>query len=460
MPLRRAQLSVKFTLDRLRAQTKELSDQRYPGDHQGPRKWLALVEGLLDTADEYLQASSDTQITDEKALTLARDAANIASNVYTCLDFMSGASIDELPYQVVQPLQRWFNLLEIDKETLFRAELVANYELRTIENVFKRIRNPSEKLEEAINEIKWPIIRVTVPSRAFGILPHFAIVAHEIGHALFSRINWDVSSFTEEYNNLLQRISTRLDDAQLDSNIKTKVLFIFYKWFEELAADAFAFFLTGPAIFFSSSGFFQLLGGDYGISDTHPSHDLRRKILFDKLIEGDSDSFAAVFTKYTGHQLTVDYNSPLMIQTPSTDDVFSDKSKRYDTSIAAILAEMHLSIADTVEIIYGEVEKYLKTHANDAIYTTKQYRTDLEEHLDAMLSAIPPIENGDSLKSKQPTEFASILNVGWTTLLAKLPDLRVKVDDNVFGSEKLEKLHGLLLKAVELSEARREWMNA
>jgi hypothetical protein len=47
------------------------------------------------------------------------------------------------------------------------------------------------------------------------------------------------------------------------------------------------------------------------------------------------------------------------------------------------------------------------------------------------------------------------------TLLTKLDQLKVRTTpDDLLGAEKVERLHDLLLKAVELSEARREWENA
>ena len=64
---------------------------------------------------------------------------------------------------------------------------------------------------------------------------------------------------------------------------------------------------------------------------------------------------------------------------------------------------------------------------------------------------------GDEISAMKPTEFSTIINIGWAVLLSKLSELRVRTGDDPIGSEKMEKLHGLLLKAVELSEARRLW---
>jgi hypothetical protein len=55
--------------------------------------------------------------------------------------------------------------------------------------------------------------------------------------------------------------------------------------------------------------------------------------------------------------------------------------------------------------------------------------------------------------------LAGILNVGWAALLAKLgdlPDAAVPPGADPIA-QKMEKLHELLLKAVELSDARLTW---
>jgi hypothetical protein len=55
--------------------------------------------------------------------------------------------------------------------------------------------------------------------------------------------------------------------------------------------------------------------------------------------------------------------------------------------------------------------------------------------------------------------LAGILNVGWAALLAKLGDFpEVTVPPGADADAlKMEKLHELLLKAVELSDARLTW---
>src|SRR6266446_5951511 len=91
--------------------------------------------------------------------------------------------------------------------------------------------------------------------------PHLAIVAHEIGHALYHQVPWDVSSFAAEQAALKNRISRRLAVPALDNPTLDILREVFSGWFQELACDAFAHYLTGPAMFFSFAEIVQFGGG-------------------------------------------------------------------------------------------------------------------------------------------------------------------------------------------------------
>ncbi len=377
---------------------------------------------------------------------------------------MQGAGTDELSYSIIPPLQRWFNELNIKNSTLFRAELLANYELRSIEDRTFRYRDPTPGLVKSLDhDIQWPFLRVTVPAKAFSTIPHMAIVAHEIGHALFQQYHWTITSFVQtEGTALQQRIATRLGASHIAASTNKILNVVLWNWIEELAADAFAFFLTGPAIFFSLPEFFQFLGSGYGMYDTHPAHDLRRRTLFVKLFDGTPNSFADVFSDATGQTLTEEFNSPLVLTTPQdAAQVEADMlGLDFSREQAVVMAELHTSIPKLIDAVYAQAGDYLNRTAPDAIYSPQRYKIDLELHMPSMLEAVPPIETGDTLSDKVPTDFASILNVGWAVLLTRLDDLRVRVPkSDRYGAGRLDVLQGLLSKAVELSEARRTWQS-
>jgi hypothetical protein len=173
----RARLSVRFFLDRLRVQVAAFEGARFPGHDDGPRTWIKLAAGILDTADNYLDKA---EISDPAGSTkLTRDAAALCSIAYDHLSHLLGATIEDIPWAVVPPLKRWFDELGIQNDVFFRAELKRNYEISSFEQKdFARIRDAAPSLADVISKAKWPILRVTVPSASLSILPHFAIVAH------------------------------------------------------------------------------------------------------------------------------------------------------------------------------------------------------------------------------------------------------------------------------------------
>jgi hypothetical protein len=460
--LGRTRVFAAFYLGRLRAQVRELRGRKYPGNHSGPPKWLSLVSGLLDTAEQYLSNSRDASKDEVEVRTLVTDASHLCSNAYYCLEVMSGADVAELPYPLVRPLQRWFDDLGLVQDTFFRTELIENYELRRFNrNIFSGIRDPAQSLVDAISQIKWPILRVTVPGRAMGIIPHFAIVAHEIGHAMMPRIGLNSvnNAVLGEQGAILGRMAT-LGVRSPNRPTMDFLREVLLSWIEEFAADAFAGFLTGPAAIFSLSEFLQL-ARHHSICDTHPSNELRRAAIFREMVAG-TPSFCDVFEKHTGTKLTVTINSSLIVTAPSEADIVQDmRADGHSPEESAVIAALHGSMVPIAQATYGSVRDYLNQNGPHLIYTASNYENDLMNHLPALLAAIPPIENGLEIGQRTPCDFATIINVGWVALLTKLDQLKVRTTpDDLLGVEKVERLHDLLLKAVELSEARREWENA
>ena len=202
---------------------------------------------------------------------------------------------------------------------------------------------------------------------------------------------------------------------------------------------------------------YKLEGRGLGLSNTHPPHALRRRILFKKVTDGDP-SFARVFETHTNFCLTEDFNSPLLMHLPTKNEIFKELSVS-DKEGAAVLAELPETMENLESVIYGHVAAYLDRHAPSAKYSSERYETDFRNHFEPLLAAIPPIETGLKLEERSATEFPTILNIGWALVLTKLHELRVKNTGEPLGSDKLERLHALLLKAVELAEARRVWEN-
>jgi hypothetical protein len=450
--LARARLSVRFFLDRLKDQISALRSQQFPGSQQGPYLWLRLASGILDTAEGYLDRSEKTS--EDDAIKLTKNAAELCSVAYDHLGHLSGATSDLVPWSVVDPLNEWFTQLGISNTVIFRAELKRNYEIKPFnESEFQRFRDPSPSLSKAIKDVRWPILRVTVPSAALSILPHFAIVAHEVGHRV--SIPYDVRPIQPIINAAAARVTTSL--RAFDSQTGTDFQGVVYRWIAEFTSDAVALYLTGPASFFSLD-FTQLAAmGHHGIGPTHPAHRLRRAVLFHQLTS-ESPSFADIFEKYTEVTLTEDLGSSLLPIVPDKATLSKEISLRTRSNrMAAVISELNESAPDLAHEIYRQVHDHLATTAPTHQYTIAQFDNDLKNHLEAITFTIPPIETGDVLGQHSPCGLASILNIGWAAVLTKVDKIIVRSDPEHPHTGNLITIHNLLLKAVELSEAKRRW---
>ena len=472
--VKRSELAIRATLERLRSEVRATKAARFPGDHHGPKLYLALIEGFIDTGVHYLDNLFDPDVGTSPEDVL-REAADITSQSYSYLADMAGAGLDDLPHAVVPALQRWFTAVGVTNTVFFRARLEENYELAWYQKE-KELpeKKRAESLDKAASDISWPLLRVTVPSKAFSYLPHMAIVAHEIGHALYrqlelKRINLDGSGIDEAIRKRLKDVP---DVDRYPGKIDKMVLVVSEHWKEELVADAVSHFLAGPAAFFAHSEFLSYGEMHYGYNHFYPPNSLRRRVLHEQLARA---GFSDVFKRHTGFEITEDFNSPLMVVTPSADEIFkfeSQPSPQYNPKLAALFAELPNYIVSLVPSIYESVLDHLSNTAPDVVYTADKLDLDLKDHLEALSLALPPIERAEpgpnglkgqkaidhKLNHKVPVEFASILNIGWAALLTKHSELKIRPSGLANEDcEKMEKIQGLLIKAVELSEALRSW---
>ncbi|MGJ4890273.1 hypothetical protein ACQR1Y_18890 [Bradyrhizobium sp. HKCCYLRH3099] len=427
---------------------------------------------MIDTAFGYLDDLNDRSIgqTPQEVL---MEVAEIINDAYKHLSDMAGVGQQDLAYQLVPALQRWFTSVGAANTIFFRAKLEENYEIYWYDPDDLPHKKRSQTLERAIADITWDFARVTVPSKAFSYLPHMAIVAHEIGHAIYKSIPVSVPDIAQE--RMIGAVRRRLSKNGMPFTTETEKLIgeIRDDWLEELTADAVSYFLAGPAAFFALSEFLGFFGKEYGFNQKYPPHSVRRGILFRQL---QTDGFVAVFEEHTSQVITEDFNSALMKVTPTADALFEAEKEFFGTRSAeraAIFSELPTQILDLVPWIYENVGQHLTRVAPKQLYTASRLDDDLDKHLQPLLMALPPIETDGprspkrvvtereidlKLTNKVPVEFASILNIGWAALLTKHTELKIKPSGSSDEDcERLESIHGLLLKAVELSEALRSW---
>lgn len=453
--------AVEFFIWRLKSQIAKLKLRPHPGGLSGPEDWLNLCEALLSTAIGYLTAASQQGTSESSAIRFLREANKLCNDVYKNLVEMEGSGADALPYAIVAPMQRWVDDLAIKNVTFFRSLAVANYELRQFKREsYEGIRDPSDKLQAILDQKdKWPYLRITVPGKALSILPHFAIVAHEIGHILHERESQAFTLKPSDYAKFEQKVLRKLNRSKLEEHDRLFAREALRFWGTELFADAIGICMLGPAFFFALCAFMESLGRGNIISKTHPSPAIRRRIAFKKLNRSSRYAFQTSFRKATGVALSESMNSNLLDSGSKSDEaIIRTLRGRFSNEEAVILAYMPGLIETIGDEVYQRAEQKIKSLKPDLLYTSSQLEADLAEHLENLVNAVPPIETGRLMFEKKPTELVTILNVGWAVLLTRLDRLAVpKEGVELLNAERSEKLHSLLIKAVELSEARRKW---
>jgi hypothetical protein len=421
---------------------------------------------LIDTASGYLVEAADPTLSPGRAAGLVAEANLLGNQAYIALQRLEGSEADQIPHQVIGPFKRWVKGLGITSDIFFRADHVPNYELATygyIETLAAQLNNPSPTLISAVAEVKWPFLRITVPSRALGMLPHFAIVAHELGHAIQAQVTPDLSCFTASEQDSVRRTTERLANDGITFGLQHQVQRqqILARWQNEIISDAIGYYVAGPAFFFALGAFFELLGGGLGIGLSHPPSIIRRKLMVDRLRSG-VPSHASVFEGATGLAIEENMNSPHLAALPPPDALYAALKGNLQAPMHPVLAAICVELVPLIDAIatafYDEALTVLQTINPEMVYTAARLDADLAHHLEPLCQLIPPIEERNHGVPKAAT-LSGILNVGWAALLARLQRIPSAAEPSAGGdtAQKMERLHELLLKAVELSEARQTW---
>ena len=455
-----ARLACSFFLARLRGEASRLLQITFPGHDPGPRKWIRFISGLIDTAEGYLEEAALASTDPNDASRLINDAENLSDSSYKLLMHVAGADAGQIPHQIVAPFQRWVKDLGITNTIFFRAEHLPNYELATFDygKEVARINKPSTSLIESTSKIDWPVLRVTVPGQAMGMLPHFAVVGHELGHAIQDRIIIDMAKHALADAACIKAIDARLraNSSFFGTDERVRASGILLNWINEIKADAVGHYLSGPAFFFAICGLLELSGRGYGLGATHPPSTLRRRLLLTYLSKG-SPSFVDIMQADAKFTLDEQSNSPHLNKCPAGDTLFNELLPALGLIDAAICTELIPFLEIIAPDIYDESMKVVSGISPQLIYNAENLRQDISIHLEPLLNLIPPIEY--SLEDRTySSSLATILNIGWVALLTGVHSIPVASNDLVgIDALRMERLHDLLLKAVELAEARTLW---
>lgn len=415
--------TARFYLERMRAQVDQACRRRYPTASDAPAKWLQLISGKLKGVEVRLNDPDFLADDRTKAELLLTDI----KSCYDDLQILGRADTTQVADFVVSALHRWFIRTDPACDYLFTSGIT--FEVEPIYD------GPPpeffhEKHREAARRIHAPLYRITMPGGALGASFHIPLVTHEIGHVLMFRLE-------------REELSAEIDELCGADGDET-----YRNWVKEIIADTVCGFIAGPAAFFAM--YESLRGAGDDPDEEHPHNFIRLSSLFRFISERFQDA-------YSLQHLTADSWTAWCTWPDAT--LLVMQYNGYDRQERPVnYTELSLRLIDALPKIRAVATKIASEYLADLEYTPKQLSNDLDNHLDAFLHAIPPYETAGDLRHRKPTELTTILNVGWFVAAFAMERAKFAGPYGSFDEgAMLVCLDQLMLKAIELSEIRRDW---
>jgi len=416
--------TARFYLERMRAQIDQARRRRYPHASDAPAKWLSLIAGKLQGVEARLNDPQYLRDDRAKAETLLVDI----NSCYDDLQILGRADSTQVAEYVVSALHRWFVRTDPKCDYLFASGIMFEVEPLYDGPPAEFFHDSHRMAAEGMNTV---LYRITMPGGALGAGFHVPLVTHEVGHVLMFRLERDKTD---------QLITSLYGVNNANETYKN--------WVKEIIADTICGFIAGPAAFFAL--YEKLRGGGDAPDEEHPHNFIRLSSLADHT----KTRFRSVFEEYK-----VPESSWLNWSTWSRDELLAleylDHAQEVDYSELS-----HQLIRDLPAIRHVAVE-LSREHIADLEYTAEQMSVDLGNHLEDLLNVIPPFETIGDLRARKPTELSSILNIGWFVAAFAMQRLKITATapERIKDGSTLVCLDELILKAIELSEIRRDWMN-
>jgi hypothetical protein len=414
--------TARFYLERMRLQIERAKRLSFPGVSDVPARWLAYVDRKLATVELKLDSLRDLPADGRADL----QAEGLLTRILACeedLDVLDRADTGQVADFVVTPLMRWFRTADGSSEYLFTSDTLFEVS-QLFEDENQAAEDVHPKFRDVVQRLGKLVYRVRMPGGALGTALHIPLVAHEIGHVL-------MFAHQEEFENEIDALFEGLDEQWKDT---------FYNWIVEIVADTICGFVAGPAGFFALH---EKLRGNKVPDERYPQNYVRTSSL-------GSYIHATYGTVFAEMRLNESDWKAWAIRSES--DLLAEVEEHEE------YVELSRRLVRALPQIRDIASGFARKHAKDLEYPPSQYIGDLQMHLESFIHAIPPFETDGDLRARKPTELASILNIGWFIAAFRLDKLRIRASAGVDKSGMLlVALDQLILKAIELSEIRRQW---
>lgn len=458
-----------MSLDRSKAlnvELQRLNSKQYPPT--GPNRLIELALRTNERVSKDLSAMLADQVAVEAIPSREieinlRAKTRLLSFLHLLMQYVEGAEIQFSPSTLVVPLRRLLKKHFRNFDFIVRVSRWYNYSILPL----------IEGMQKVFSEAGYSSLLTGFPSQFFVIncpvserrnVPTHCIFAHEIGHTLYKKYGLAdtllplVSVNESELRQLITTLARQLletgdretkvtagdvfQEWRIDQAVRSKLGMITWHWVEELAADALALCLLGPAYLFAFVYFVGPFASIDDSSDKHPPDRMRIAFMCDMLLSQE-DGLA--------------YNKVL----DKTTRDYIEQWKAYVSRPSPMLgAEItpHSIAADAIKPVLRRIMIEAKRITYGRRYTPTRFKRDVPLLWENLANGNPPNEIvGDWVTGKpRIAEAEAILNAGWVYLISG-DDRYAKLLGLSDQWKVTNKLFDLVSKGLEYVEIQRRW---
>lgn len=422
-----------------------LKSRQYASDF--PKKFIKDLESLnneIKVKLDSLKVDPDfSLLSDEAAHRIINRYVDLYNYLCNSASFIEKSDIPHTIVELVQPIKRLVNL-----HTDVREFELLLYPFPILNYVFYNLGRDLTELKKELGisntKVKFSkqLITIGFPGLELGQTLSHAIIAHELGHCLYMQGNLNkkllplVKLSKVNVNKILQRISSSgsysMDDiSRITKDINTTS----EKWVKELACDAIAYFLFGPAFLFATIELLPIMhpSFDYDIS-THPPTRMRLGLLY-KMFEQESEFISLMTPKVKRHL-----------------DKWRQIARSQRPTFSLLITEL---AGQAIIGIYDKIIEAAQAVVGESrIYSASSHSEEIKELVNRAKNFILPNEYIKNGKSKV-VSMQSIFNAGWLVYYAEMDKLQAtfKLDSWVCK----RKLNEIIARAIELNEIQKRW---
>lgn len=395
--------------------------------------------------------------------------SQLHSYLQEVVSFIERADVPHTVVELIQPLKRLMAPDLKEFELILHPLPVLNYNFYPLGHELSKVIE-GLGLSHLLTHFPKQLVTIGFPSLERENFLIHSLIGHELGHCLYLECGLEgqlmplikpneqkldnlvkdlaqakaSTGFEAEQRQLTQgTLSDYLSEIEIKSYLTRGIIDVSKSWVKELMCDAVAYRLFGTAYLFASLNFLTLLNSfDDDQSVTHPPNRMRFLLLY-RMLNLDTTkhpsgkaSFLKMFPPKTAEFLKL-WRAVTRGRTPQ----FSDPIRELAGNAILNIYEDIIEVSDSVVEGIGS-------------YFMSEHGVELQKLSERIKMFVPPnevIENGTS----HAVKFQSILNAGWLAYMSELEALGKKYNWEPWECK--SKLHGLIARAVELSEIQRRW---